>query len=113
MDKPTMDPLFPIPPRPKGGYPASFFDSWPTSDARVWAHWMRSYHEATGGDPHNDFGRWLEGAGEPVSPGPMQHVSVRLPLADVVRAKAEGKGRPDGFSGVIRQALAEHWGEAS
>jgi hypothetical protein len=92
-----------IPPRPEGGYPDEFFASW-GEDPKVWAHWFRCYHVATGGDPHDDLGRYLDRTmpggwyPKPVqATPPTQVISTRLPHEDVAwldgRAAEAGHGK--------------------
>jgi len=57
-----------LPPRPDGGYPDEFFDSWGTT-AETFAPWFDAY--IAGVDDHSDYMRWTLGkvARDTGSPG--------------------------------------------
>ncbi len=107
-----------IPPRPEGGYPDEFFAAWNVENPEHFGAWFGAYHLATG-DESGDFQRWMDKVAATVTqyrngkPTVMRNITVRLPEEDIARLEAEGGDSPAGRSGIIRQALDEHWSAAS
>lgn len=100
-----------IPPRPEGGYPDSFFQSW-GSTPETFVPWWEAYMATYPGDLHGDLMRWMlrhEAAEVYVDGTKTRQISVRLPEDLIAQAEAEGSGSPAGRSGVIRTALTEHF----
>jgi hypothetical protein len=105
-------PLVELPPRPEGGYPLEYFDTWPTDPEGYVAHldaYMRADH-----DDHSDLFTWHvtraneQAAARAADAAPTQLVSTRLPEPLVAEADRRAT-KPEGRSGVIRRALEEFY----